>query len=56
MREFKKWMPSCRVFKLIAVKDERDEIMKRWLQPGKFDVCVISYEGVNICLNRLKRF
>lgn len=31
MREFKKWMPCCRVLKLIAVKEERDEILSRYL-------------------------
>ena len=56
MREFKKWLPSCRVVKLIAVKEERDELISKYLQPGKFDVCLTSYEGVNICLKDIKRF
>lgn len=56
MREFKKWLPSCRVVKLIAVKEERDELISKYLQPGRFDVCLTSYEGVNICLNDLRRF
>jgi SWI/SNF-related matrix-associated actin-dependent regulator of chromatin subfamily A member 5 len=56
MKEFKKWMPCCRVVKLIALKEERDEILSRYLQPNKFDVCLTSYEGVNICLKHLKRF
>lgn len=24
--------------------------------PGKFDICVTSYEGINICLPKLKKF
>jgi SWI/SNF-related matrix-associated actin-dependent regulator of chromatin subfamily A member 5 len=28
MKEFKKWLPTCRVVKLIALKEERDEILK----------------------------
>lgn len=30
MREFKKWLPCTRVVKLIAVKEERDEIINRF--------------------------
>jgi len=65
MREFKKWMPCCRVLKLIAVKEERDEILSRYFfniyliryfQPGKFDVVLTSYEGVNICLKHIRKF
>ena len=31
MKEFKKWMPCCRVVKLIALKEERDEILSKYL-------------------------
>ena len=50
---FRKWLPALRVLKLVAVKDEREEILKHHLKAGKFDVCVTSYEGVNICRNHL---
>ncbi|CAD8176649.1 unnamed protein product [Paramecium octaurelia] len=56
MREFKKWLPCARVVKLIAVKEEREDIINKSFQPGKFDVCLTSYEGVNICLKHIRRF
>jgi SWI/SNF-related matrix-associated actin-dependent regulator of chromatin subfamily A member 5 len=56
MKEFKKWLPCCRVVKLIALKEERDELINKYLQPGKFDVCLTSYEGVNICLKYIRKF
>lgn len=56
MREFKIWLPCCRIVKLIAVKEERDEIINNYMQPGRFDVCLTSYEGVNICMKHIKRF
>ena len=30
MREFKKWLPCMRVVKLIAIKEERDEILNTY--------------------------
>ena len=42
--------------KLIARKEEREEILSKWLKPGKFDVCLTSYEGVNICKSALMKF
>ena len=52
----RKWLPSARVVKLVATKDKRDEIMQKYLQPGKFDICLTSYEGVNLCKSHLKKF
>lgn len=52
----RKWLPCCKVLKLIAVKEEREEIIKNHLKPGKFDVCLTSYEGVNICKSSLLKF
>jgi SWI/SNF-related matrix-associated actin-dependent regulator of chromatin subfamily A member 5 len=37
-KEFQKWLPNCRVLKLVAIKEERDELLKFHLKPGKFDV------------------
>jgi SWI/SNF-related matrix-associated actin-dependent regulator of chromatin subfamily A member 5 len=52
----RKWLPSCRVLKLIATKLEREDILTNHLKPGKFDVCLTSYEGINICKSDLKKF
>ena len=41
---------------MIARKEEREEILSKWLKPGKFDVCLTSYEGVNICKSALMKF
>jgi SWI/SNF-related matrix-associated actin-dependent regulator of chromatin subfamily A member 5 len=48
-------MPCARVVKLIATKDEREEILTNVVDKGKFDIIVTSFEGVRICLNSLKR-
>jgi len=54
--EFKRWYPDSRVCNLIATKEEREQILKNELQPGKFDVCITTFEGVRICENALKKF
>ena len=54
--EFRKWCPEICTVKLIAAKPHREEILKNEIFPGKFDVCITSYEGVNICYNALKKF
>jgi len=45
-----------KVIKLIATKDQREDILKNYILPGKFDVCLTSYEGSNICISSLKKF
>ena len=55
-REFDKWCPTIRLVKLIASKPHREEILRTQLLPGKFDVCVTSYEGVSICHPNLKKY
>jgi SWI/SNF-related matrix-associated actin-dependent regulator of chromatin subfamily A member 5 len=55
INEFEKWLPSARVTKLIATKDEREEILTNVVDKGKFDIIVTSFEGVRICLNSLKK-
>lgn len=55
MNEFEKWLPCARVVKLIATRDEREEILSSVVEKGKFDVLVTSFEGVRICLNSLKK-
>lgn len=54
--EFKKWLPQCRVLNLIATKEEREEILKNDLHPGKFDVCLTTFEGVRLCMSALLKF
>ena len=41
--------------KLIATRDEREDILSNIVDKGKFDVIVTSYEGVRICLSSLKK-
>ena len=55
-KEFKKWFPSCRVVKLYARKEQRERIFAEDLIKGKFDVCITSYEGINICMSELKKY
>ncbi len=56
MKEFKKWCPEMRVINLIATKEQREDIIKNHLQPGKFDVIVTTFEGCRICLTQLLKF
>jgi len=54
--EFKKWLPTCRVLNLIATKTEREVILKNQLQPGQFDVCLTTFEGVRLCMSALLKY
>ena len=56
MIEFKKWFPQCRVVNLIAKKEFREDIIKKELQHGQFDVCITTFEGVRICMSSLMKF
>ncbi|OMJ71951.1 hypothetical protein SteCoe_29714 [Stentor coeruleus] len=56
IKEFDKWCPIIKTVKLIAAKPYREEIIKNELVPGKFDVCITSYEGINLCHSTLKKF
>ena len=49
-------MPSAKILKLIATKEEREEILAHHLKPGKFDICLASYEGINKCKPQLAKF
>jgi SWI/SNF-related matrix-associated actin-dependent regulator of chromatin subfamily A member 5 len=55
LNEFRKWLPMARVVKLIATKEEREEILSDEIIPGKFDVVITSYEGVRLGHRELKR-
>lgn len=56
MNEFARWCPDVKVVNLIARKEQREEILKTQLQPGKFDVIVTTFEGFRICLSNLLKF
>jgi len=53
-RELKLWCPSMNVLVLNPVKEEREEALKK-IMKHKFEVLITSYEGVNICINKLKK-
>ncbi|KRW99907.1 P-loop containing nucleoside triphosphate hydrolase [Pseudocohnilembus persalinus] len=54
-KEFAKWLPAAKLVKLIATKEERGEILDKYISTGDFDVCLTSFEGVKICANYLKK-
>ena len=56
LKEFKKWLPQCRVINLIATKERREEILKHELLPNKFDVVITTYEGVRLCMSAIMKF
>jgi SWI/SNF-related matrix-associated actin-dependent regulator of chromatin subfamily A member 5 len=55
-KELRKWLPSFRVVKLYARKEYREETFSKYLIKGNFDICITSYEGLNICTTQLKKF
>ncbi|KAK7788863.1 hypothetical protein R5R35_007891 [Gryllus longicercus] len=46
MSEFEKWCPSLHAVCLIGEKDARNAFIRDTLMPGKWDVCITSYEMV----------
>ena len=56
MNEFKRWCPIIRAFKFHGNAEMRAAQIAEHLQPGKFDVCVTSYEMVIKEKNALKKF
>lgn len=55
-KEFKLWCPEIKVLNLIATKEEREQQLKHDLLPGKFDVCLTTFEGVRMCMGPLQKF
>ena len=53
-RECKLWIPTLNCIILNPVKEEREETLKL-ISRHKFEVVITSYEGVNICINKLKK-
>ena len=52
-REAEKWCPSMTTVLLNPVKDERDQVIKKYIDTGAFELLITSYEGINICLSKL---
>ena len=53
-RECKLWIPTLNCIILNPVKEEREETLKI-IAKHKFEAIITSYEGVNICINKLKK-
>ncbi|KAM3197644.1 hypothetical protein ACQJBY_072988 [Aegilops geniculata] len=56
MNEIARFCPILRAVKFLGNPDERNHIREKLLQPGKFDVCVTSFEMAIKEKNALKRF
>jgi SWI/SNF-related matrix-associated actin-dependent regulator of chromatin subfamily A member 5 len=56
MKEFEKWTPFFRIVQLNPKMEVREEIIKTQLVEGRFDVCITTYEGINICFGALSKF
>ena len=54
MKEFKKWLPTANIVKLVPRKEIRDEALQK-LSKKNFDVCLTSYEGITICRKELSK-
>jgi SWI/SNF-related matrix-associated actin-dependent regulator of chromatin subfamily A member 5 len=55
-KEFQKWVPTMNFFCFHGNKEERAELKATKLQPGKFDVCITTYEIAIREKNALKKF
>lgn len=49
MKEFARWAPHFKVVNLNPKMEFRSDILKNEMQPGKFDICVTTYDAINIC-------
>lgn len=56
MNEFQMWCPSIQTVAIIGEKNARKQHIKDSFLPGKWDVCVTSYEMVSIEKWALKKF
>ena len=41
---------------LLATKEERENQIKKFIKPGKFDVCLTSFQGAKTSLPELTKF
>ena len=46
IKEFRKWLPDHRIVYVGGTKEEREEQLKKHVQPGEFDVVITSFEIV----------
>jgi len=53
-RELKLWCPNLNVLMLNPVKEEREETLKL-VSKLKFEILITSYEGVNLCISKLRK-
>ena len=53
-RECKQWLPSLNYIVLNPVKEEREETLKL-ISKYKFEAVITSYEGINLCINKLRK-
>jgi SWI/SNF-related matrix-associated actin-dependent regulator of chromatin subfamily A member 5 len=53
-RECKLWCPKLNAIVLNPVKEEREETLKI-IAEHKFEAVITSYEGINICINKLRK-
>jgi SWI/SNF-related matrix-associated actin-dependent regulator of chromatin subfamily A member 5 len=55
MKEFRSWLPTLKVVNLQPVQELRYQILEEEMQSGKFDVCVTTYDALNI-VPELKKY
>ncbi|EKX31046.1 hypothetical protein GUITHDRAFT_83481 [Guillardia theta CCMP2712] len=56
IKEFRKWLPDHRIVYVGGTKEEREEQLKKHVQPGEFDVVITSFEIVCREKNHFKKF
>ncbi|XP_065829601.1 SWI/SNF-related matrix-associated actin-dependent regulator of chromatin subfamily A member 5-like isoform X2 [Oscarella lobularis] len=56
MAEFERWCPTMKSIAVLGDKEARASFVKSTLLPGKWDVCVTSYEMVLIEKSHFKKF
>ncbi|CAG9463301.1 unnamed protein product [Pedinophyceae sp. YPF-701] len=56
MNEFRRWCPDIRPVKFHGTQEQRAVMKEETVVPGRFDVCVTSYEMVIKERNHFKRF
>lgn len=56
MAEFKKWAPFFKVVNLIPTMEHRERIISQELQKDKFNICITTYEAINICNSDLRKY
>lgn len=55
MKEFGKWTPNLKVVNLVPVAEMRYQILEEQMKAGTFDVCLTTYDALNI-VPELKKY